>query len=410
MATSELASPPAPQQYRKKRIRWLDVKEQLTGYVFILPAVAIIGLFGFFPIGYAIYMSLYNWRVRKAGFIGDDNYIRAIGDWGALGVFALGFVLLLVAYLAWEAAGKASREGLSLGWKGAAVTLSKKPASIALRLGTLAGVVIGLYTINRGWELMHAAKADADFLHSLPVTLFYSLGTVPAELALALVLAYILFQKIRGKELFRMIYFLPYITPAVATALVFRTIFNARDTSLANQVVGLFNLGPFKWLFEPRSFTEAFFGLKLPEFWAGPSMALVSIILFGIWTYVGYNTVIFLAGLGSIPHELYEAAEIDGAGRWQSFRHITLPLLSPVTFYLAIVAFIGTFKAFNHLYVMRVPSAQDTVNVASVSIFDTFYKANNYGYAAAQAILLFLIILGLTFVQNRVFGKKVFYG
>jgi multiple sugar transport system permease protein len=145
-------------------------------------------------------------------------------------------------------------------------------------------------------------------------------------------------------------------------------------------------------------------------FLAGPSLALVSVAIFGIWTYVGYNTVIFLAGLGSIPGELYEAAEIDGAGKLQLFRNITLPLLSPVTFYLALIAFIGTFKAFNHIYVMRVPSAQGTVNVASVAIFDTFYKLSQYGYAASQAILLFIIILALTFVQNKVFGDKVFYG
>jgi multiple sugar transport system permease protein len=155
---------------------------------------------------------------------------------------------------------------------------------------------------------------------------------------------------------------------------------------------------------------EILFGLKLEGFLAGPSMALFSIILFGVWTYVGYNTVIFLAGLGSIPSELYEAAEIDGAGKLQVFRNITFPLLSPVTFYLALIAFIGTFKAFNHIYVMRVPSALGTVDVTSVAIFDTFYKANQYGYAAAQAIILFLIILALTLVQNKVFGERVFYG
>jgi multiple sugar transport system permease protein len=142
----------------------------------------------------------------------------------------------------------------------------------------------------------------------------------------------------------------------------------------------------------------------------GPSMALVTITFFGIWTYVGYNTVIFLAGLGSISPELYEAGEIDGANKWQLFRHITLPLLSPVTFYLALIAFIGTFKAFNHIYVMRTPAAQGTADVTSILIFDTFYKANQYGYATAQAIILFFIILGLTFVQNKIFGEKVFYG
>ena len=255
---------------------------------------------------------------------------------------------------------------------------------------------------------------DTRFLEALPITLFYSLGTVPAEIVIALVLAYILFQKIKGQEFFRMLYFLPYITPVVATAVVFRTIFSPRETSLANQFiewVSFGSMGPFKWLFELKPFNVIFFGLEgLEGFWAGPSMALVSITFFGIWTYIGYNTVIFLAGLGAISTDLYEAAEIDGAGQWKMFRHITLPLLSPVTFYLALIAFIGTFKAFNHIYVMRVPSALGTVNTTSITIFDTFYKSNQFGYAAAQAFILFIIILALTFAQNKIFGDRVFYG
>jgi len=137
---------------------------------------------------------------------------------------------------------------------------------------------------------------------------------------------------------------------------------------------------------------------------------LVSIMIFGIWTFVGYNTVIFLAGLGSISKEIYEAAQIDGANAWDLFRSITFPLLSPVTFYLFLVSFIGTFKAFNHIFVMQVPAAQNTVQTATVEIFNIFYKGNNYGYAAAQAVLLFLVILGLTFAQNKLLGDKVFYG
>ena len=92
------------------------------------------------------------------------------------------------------------------------------------------------------------------------------------------------------------------------------------------------------------------------------------------------------------------------------FRHITVPLLSPVTFYLTLVAFIGTFKAFNHIYVMRTPSAQDSVITTSLLIFDRFYKANQYSIATSQAIVLFLVILGLTFAQNKLLGEKVFYG
>ena len=135
-------------------------------------------------------------------------------------------------------------------------------------------------------------------------------------------------------------------------------------------------------------------GINLKGFLAGPSLALISIILYGIWSFVGYNTVIFLAGLGNIPKETYEAAEIDGASKWDMFKNITMPLLSPVTFYLMLIAFIGTFKAFNHIYVMRTPSAGVSVVTASLMIFDRFYKANQYGVATAQAIVLFLIILG----------------
>ncbi len=380
------------------RIRWIDVKENITGYLFILPALLVIGLFGFFPIGYAFYMSTYNWRVKQGDFIALDNYTKALGDWGGVLAFAGGFILLLIAYWLWTGAFKPAKSWVYL----------------AIRVMAALIVIAGFFAISSGWTQMEAS-GDVDFLNSLPLTVFYSLGAVPAEIAIGMVLAYLLFQKIRGKEFFRMLYFLPYITPAVATAMVFRSIFSSRETSLANQVIGLFGMEAQKWLFEPKPFNQVFFGLNLeslnlPTLLVGPSMALVSITFFGIWTYIGYNTVIFLAGLGAIPHELYEAGEIDGANKWQLFRHITLPLLSPVTFYLAIIAFIGTFKAFNHIYVMRVPSAQGTADVTSIFIFDTFYKQNQYGYAAAQAIILLAIILFLTVVQNKVFGERVFYG
>ncbi len=378
--------------YKRPRIRWLDVKEQIAGYLFILPAFVIITLFGLFPIGYAVYMSTFRWRVRKGNFVGLENYTKTVGDWQGVAFFVIGLALMVLAYWVWQNAFR---------------SLDNRKLVVGVLGGFL--LLIAGWLVSTGWGRM-IAEGDKDFLESLPRTLYYAIGTVPAEIALALVLAYLLYQKIRGQEFFRMLYFLPYITPVVATAVVFRTIFNSRDTSLANQFLSFFGKEPQKWLFEPKPFNNVMFNMNLEGFWAGPSMALVSIIFFGIWTYVGYNTVIFLAGLGSIPSELYEAAEIDGANKWHSFRYITLPLLSPITFYLALIAFIGTFKAFNHIYVMRVPSALGTVDVTSVTIFDTFYKANQYGYATAQAIILFFIILGLTFVQNKVFGERVFYG
>jgi multiple sugar transport system permease protein len=232
---------------------------------------------------------------------------------------------------------------------------------------------------------------------------------VPAEVILGLVLAYILYQDIVGKETFRMIYFLPYITPSISSAVVFQIIFSSRETSLANQFIALFGIDPLKWRFEPRPVLQLL-GFDVSGIGGGPSLALLTIMFFGIWSFVGYNTVIFLSGLGNIPKEIYEAAEIDGSNSWNRFWYITIPMISPVTFYLTLIGFIGTFKAFNHIYVLRTPSAQNTVITASLMIFDRFYRANQYGIATAQAIVLFVIILGLTLVQNNVMGKQVFYG
>ena len=139
-------------------------------------------------------------------------------------------------------------------------------------------------------------------------------------------------------------------------------------------------------------------------------MALTSIVLYNIWVYVGYDTVILLAGLSAIPRHYYEAAEMDGANGFQVFRHITLPLVSPTLFFLSMVAVIGTFKAFNHIYIMRTPGARDSVDVLSIAIFDQIFEYHNAGYASAMAFVLFVAILVLTLLQNRVLGKRVFYG
>jgi len=129
-----------------------------------------------------------------------------------------------------------------------------------------------------------------------------------------------------------------------------------------------------------------------------------------VWSYVGFNTVVFLAGLGNIPRPLYEAAAIDGADRWAQFRHITLPLLSPTMYFLTLYSVIGTFKAFNHIYVLRNAAALGTTDTASVVIFQAFKRDTRFGYASALAILLLLIILVLTFANNRIASKRVFYG
>jgi ABC-type sugar transport system permease subunit len=367
--------------------------EWLTGYLFILPAVVVIFLFGLFPIGYALYMSLFRWRVRQGSFIGFSHYQNVLGNlWGAL-LFLAGLLGFIVVHRLWTARRKHRRR--------------LAPVTLVL---TFSGLIVG-------WNLM-MGTGDGDFLASLVRTLFYAFLSIPVQIALSLGLAYLLYQNIKGREFFRMIFFLPYITPVVASAIVFRAIFSQREEALANQVVGWFGIAPQRWLFEPRPLLELLFSnqitslntwltntgasFQLEGLWLGPSLSLIVLILYGIWTFTGYNVVIFLAGLGNIPRQLYEAADLDGANGVQKFWTITVPLLSPVTFYLTLLGFIGALQAFTQLYVMRQPSARDSLDTSSLIIFDTFYKSNNFSLAATQSILLFVFILAITLIQNRV--------
>ena len=393
-----LASAP-PSAPKRRRASAQQRRDWLTGYLFVTPAALLIAIFGLFPIGYAIYMSLFRWRIRKGRFVGLDNYVDVVGEgWGVLAFFG-GLLLIMVAHWLWTDAFRRDDNG--------AATIGKVLGAMVL-LGS--GVAIGL-----GWGMMRATGEDR-FLDGLERTVYYGFGSVPVQIVLALIIATLLFQKIRGQEAFRMLYFLPYVTPAVAGGAVFRNIFSPRPERPANAVLDMLGLPTQQWLFETKPVTQIMFGGLLERvgvtdfsgFWAGPSLALVTIIVFGIWTYTGYNAVIFLAGLGNIPKVMYEAAAIDGATKMQQFRYITVPMLSPVTFYLTVLGFIGTFQAFTHIYVMRAPNTRDAVDTASIVIFDTFYGRNNFSLAAAQSVVLFVIILILTLLQNRLFGRRVF--
>jgi multiple sugar transport system permease protein len=165
------------------------------------------------------------------------------------------------------------------------------------------------------------------------------------------------------------------------------------------------------WLLEPRGIFEVILGTSLPAWASGPGQALVVMIIYNTWTYAGYSTVIFLAGLGNIPKEMYEAARIDGANAWQSFRRITLPLLSPTTFFLVLIATIGTFQAFTQIWLMRKPGALAAVDTINIYIFEEINAENpDYAYGSALAFVLFGVILMLTLVQNRMARRRVFYG
>jgi len=296
-------------------------------------------------------------------------------------------------------------------WRDAVDQISNR----AFLLRSFAAILL----IIGGWLLVAEVPAviqagDEDLWLGLKVTAFYSFGTVPFQLSISLVLAIFLFQNIRGKESFRVLFFLPYVTPAIASAAVFRLLFSTRANGVVNSLLSVIGLEPQKWLIEPRGvFTiiaESLGITNFPDWAGGPSQALAVVIIYSIWVYVGYDVVIYLAGLGNISTEVNEAAEIDGASRWQIMRHITLPLLSPTIYFLSLIAVIGTFKAFNHIFIMRDTLALGTIDTFSVAIFDQFYTNNRYGYASAMAFVLFAVILSLTYINNKVQGSRVFYG
>lgn len=313
--------------------------------------------------------------------------------WTQILLISLGAALLVAAYALWT---RAVREHDDRTF------LLKTLAAIAL----VAGGYLLVAELPRALD-----KADRNMLQSYGVTVMFVIGTVPFQLAIGLGLAYLLFQNIRGKAFFRLVYFLPYITPFVATSIVFKILFSHRPTSLANMLLTGMGLPPQNWLVESRGVFQIMFGPQVPDVLAGPSLALVVIMLYTVWTYIGYDTVIFLAGLVNIPNELYEAARIDGASGWRLFRHITLPLLSPTTFFLSLIAIIGTFQAFTQIWIMRTPGSAKSVDTVSVYIFETVRSTDpNMGYGSAMAFVLFVIILLLTFFQNRISESRVFYG
>jgi len=256
--------------------------------------------------------------------------------------------------------------------------------------------------------------SDARFWQSVLNTVFFVLGVVPAGLLIPLFLAMLLRRKLAGKSFYRTIYFLPVVTSAVAISVVWTWLYNP-EAGPINQIITALGGEPLLWLREPRGIFEMMLsplGIHPKGILAGPSLALVSLMLVSIWKSTGYNTVLFLAGLENIDESYYEAARLDGAGAWGTFRHITWPLLSPTTYYVLIMSTIVSFKTFALVYVMTPPPGGGPLGTTNVMVFYLFQKAFDrfdIGYASAISVFLFLILLSLTIVQRRIAGKRVYY-
>ncbi len=372
-------------------IRFINkYSDQINGYLFVLPAFLIIGLFGIFPVFFGMYMSVHKWKVFKGRFLGFENYQKILGDIGSFWIFILGLLIMIASYWFWSE------------------FKNKFNNKIYCFVLSMLLLFLSLFLINISWSEM-MAKGDEDFLNSLIYIFYYSFFAITTEVGLGLLIAFALYQKLKGKQFFQMVLLFPYITPAVMGGAVFFIIFGKAENSILNEFIGYFGYDPQMWLFDKRKLSEVLFGIKIEGFFAGPSLALTTSIIYGVWSYTGYYAIILLAGLSIIPSDLYEAAKAEGASRWQTFTKITIPLLMPIIFFLLLTGFINSFQAFNHILVMKTSSAGETMDVVTIEIFDHFWDRVKFGYAAAEGVVLFIILNVLAISQYVIFRKRLNY-
>jgi len=229
---------------------------------------------------------------------------------------------------------------------------------------------------------------DPLFWQSLKVTAIYTAVYVPVELAGALVLAMLMNQKIRGVSVFRTVYYLPSVLPAVAFIVVWIWILHP-DVGLINTLL-------------------SYIGIDGPRWLANPDWALPALLMMSLWG-LGRGMVIYLASLQGIPKHLYEAAAIDGANGWQSFRKVTLPLLTPTIFFNLVLSIISTFQTFTSAFVATNGGPLDSTLFYVLYLYRQAFQYFNMGYASALAWVLFIIILALTLVVVRTADRWVYY-
>jgi ABC-type sugar transport system permease subunit len=220
-------------------------------------------------------------------------------------------------------------------------------------------------------------------------TLFYSFGTVIPTMAIALALALLLNAKIRGRGFFRVAVYLPVVISWVAGALIWRLMFLHPD-GIINGILGQFGIEPQLWT-------------------SDPVLALPSIMWMSFWKSLGFFTVIYLAGLQTIPPTIHEAGRIDGANNWQLFRSITLPLLRPTTLFALVIGVIGSFEVFVPVLLMTNGGPGYDSMVMVMAIYRSAFELHEMGYASAMAVVLFVVMFAVSVLQFRFIGREVEY-
>ncbi|MFT4280968.1 carbohydrate ABC transporter permease [Microbacterium sp.] len=269
------------------------------------------------------------------------------------------------------------------------------PSAVPLALFTIYPMFGALWTSLHEWNLLAPMKwvgfdnyvhlvQDPATQRAFLNTLYYLVGYLPLVYIGGLALALALNVRLRGRNILRGVYFLPVVTSWIVVALVWRW--------LLNPSVGIVNA------------TLAVFGIDGPGWWTDPAWSMPSIILASAWKDLGFVMIILLAGLQAIPQEMYEAAKVDGAGPWRRLFNVTLPLLSPSTFFVVVISLINGFQVFDQVYAMTGGGPAGSSTVVVQQIYDLTFRYGAAGEASALSWMLFILVLGVTVVQ--IVGQK----
>lgn len=260
-------------------------------------------------------------------------------------------------------------------------------------------MIMAIWLSLTEWDMLRPAKfvglsnyqlmlQDDLFWKSLRVTFYFTLVSVPLSLAASFAVALLVNVNVRGIAFFRMLFYLPSIVPLVVNAVLWLWIFNS-ELGLLNAVLRWFGIPKVLWFQDSD--------------WAMPALILMS-----MWS-IGGSMMIFLAGLQGIPQHLYEAAEIDGANYWARFRHVTIPMMSPVIFFNLVIGLIGALQTFVPGYLMTQGGPQNSTLFYGLYIFRSAFRDFKMGYAAALSLVLFAIVLLLSMLVFRYLGRMVYY-
>jgi len=238
-----------------------------------------------------------------------------------------------------------------------------------------------------GLENYRDMLEDERFRRSVYNTMYFTGASVPLTMLIGLGVALLLNQPLRGRGILRTLYFLPVVTPFVVVAIVWKWLYNGD--------FGLFNY----YLLKTHLIDE-------PLLWlADKNLAMPAVILMSVWGGVGFSMVVYLAGLQSIPEELYDAAKVDGAGAFARLRYVTIPMLRPTTLFLLVMGIIGSFQVFTQIFVMTSGGPVDRTTTMVFYIYEAAFKFYEMGYASTLAYVLFAMLFVFTLIQLRLYRR-----